>query len=358
VAWRQVTFVRRRRLVGTIVVMVADSQENEARSRDSRAAVVILNYRGWQDTLACIDSVVAMADVSFDLVIVDNASGDESVERISEHLRRQGAPVATTHGFETFGPIGAAVQTSLGVTKANDGFSAGNNHGIEYALARGAEFVWVLNNDTEPEPDALRELLAAADVDERIGIVGAHILHADSGATQYFGGASYRFSTGRSRPHAEGDVLAQSDYIAGCAMLLRAEAIREIGGLTEGYFLYGEEIDLCRRMTDVGWRLAIAGNARVHHKEGAASGAASAWRDTSTLATHYSCRSAVLLARQYQPPVAPLTWLLRLAFAVVLVFIAPRNAKAMLRGATEGLRTPLGTLHHPNFNDHHIEPLS
>ena len=116
-----------------------------------RVGVVVLNYRGVADTIACLESLAALRR-SGARVVVDNGSADGSAERL-----------AAVPGVE------------LIVNESNLGFAAGNNVAIERLLADGFEFVWVLNNDTVVEPGCVARLLAVADADPRIGAVGSVI---------------------------------------------------------------------------------------------------------------------------------------------------------------------------------------
>lgn len=108
-------------------------------SRPPLVYIVILNWNGWQDTLACVTSCCALTWPEYRLLVVDNGSTDGSEAILRDRL-------ATGEVLQSGG---------------NLGFAGGNNVGIRHALAAGAEYVWLLNNDTEVAPDALSELVAA-----------------------------------------------------------------------------------------------------------------------------------------------------------------------------------------------------
>jgi GT2 family glycosyltransferase len=205
--------------------------------------VVVLNYRGLADTIACAESLAAL-DVPARLIVVDNGSDDGSVEKL-----------AGLAGVE------------LIANGRNLGFAAGNNVAIERLLADGHEFVWVLNNDTVVEPPTLRELLDVADRDPGVGAVGA-VIYA-SGAPERvltFGGGSLRRWSGRTRDARRAD--DRVDYLTGASMLLRSAALREVGVFDPRYFFTWEDVDLSTRLVSAGWRLAVAERARVWHRWG------------------------------------------------------------------------------------------
>jgi GT2 family glycosyltransferase len=155
-------------------------------------------------------------------------------------------------------------------------FARGANRGIEAALARGAEYVWVLNPDTRPEAGALGEMLRVAESDPAVGIVGARLVHpARPGrAPRVVVGARCDFATGaviEPPPPADPALDRLSvDYVWGCALLARAAVLREVGGFDGGYIAYYEDADLCLRARARGWRTVTALRASVAHTGSAA----------------------------------------------------------------------------------------
>src|ERR1700712_1112236 len=129
---------------------------------------VVLNWNGWRDTLPCLESLYAQDYARLRVLVVDNASSDDSVDRIRAAF-----------------PAAELVQSGT-----NGGFAAGCNVGVRLALKRRPEFIWLLNNDTVAPPDTLAKLVAVA-ADERTGIVGSVLRYADKPAmVQAWGGGS------------------------------------------------------------------------------------------------------------------------------------------------------------------------
>jgi N-acetylglucosaminyl-diphospho-decaprenol L-rhamnosyltransferase len=163
---------------------------------------------------------------------------------------------------------------------ANLGFAAANNRGMELT---GSPFVMLLNPDAVLLPGALDALLAAAEADPRAGIVGAKILSPD-GSVQAgsFGRfpslaeglrlrlwrASQRLCGNSSLSPKAPASTASVDWVTGAAMLVRREAVDEVGPMDEGFFLYYEDTDWCHRMRDKGWGVLLEPGAHVLHHLG------------------------------------------------------------------------------------------
>jgi GT2 family glycosyltransferase len=203
----------------------------------------VLNYQRSQDTIACLESLAEL-DVAARVIVVDNGSGDGSAQRL-----------AAVPGVE------------LIANDSNLGFAAGNNVAIQRLLDDGHEFAWVLNNDTTVEAPTLSELLAVADDDARVGAVGSVLYDVeDTDRVLTWGGGSLGTWTGRTRDARRRE--DRVDYLTAASLLLRSAALREVGLFDSRYFFTWEDVDLCTRLVDAGWRLAVAERSRVWHRWG------------------------------------------------------------------------------------------
>lgn len=224
-------------------------RSNAANTRSPHVSCVVINWNGWRDTIACLESLVSQDYPELKILVVDNASTDDSVQRIRAAFPR----VRVLQAEE------------------NRGFAAGSNLGIRCALEHGAEFVWLLNNDILAPQNTLRKLVDAA-ADPSVGIVGTVLKYLDHPETiQAWGGGSVVPWTGYAR-HFHGPArLDQRSFLTFASVLLRGEMLKQVGLLDEGYFMYFEDSDLCFRARGAGWRLAVAGETAVLHKEGGSS---------------------------------------------------------------------------------------
>lgn len=220
-----------------------------AETRSPQVCCVVINWNGWRDTLACLESLVSQDYPELRIVVVDNASTDDSVQRIRAAFPR----------------------VNLLRAEENRGFAAGSNLGIRCALAHGAEFVWLLNNDILAPEDTLRKLVDEAS-DADVGIVGTVLKYLDRpGMIQAWGGGSIVPWTGYARHFDTPTPLNERSFLTFASVLLRREMLEQVGVLDEGYFMYFEDSDLCFRARDAGWKLRVAAETAVLHKEGGSS---------------------------------------------------------------------------------------
>ena len=214
-------------------------------------AVVVLTWNGADDTLACLDSLRRVQYDNLSVVVVDNGSTDHTVPRV-----RVGFPDVTV--LET---------------GANLGFAAGNNVGIQHALDRAADYVFLLNNDTEVDPQLVRHLVDAAEADASVGVVGPKVfffaqrdrLWYGGGWVQEWAGASGHIALGELDNNSVTDPV-ETGYVTGCALMARTSVLRQVGVLEPAFFIYWEDVDLSVRIRRAGYRVLYVPKAVVWHK--------------------------------------------------------------------------------------------
>lgn len=202
--------------------------------------------------------------LSCQLIVVDNASSDGSVEMLGEEFP----------------------QIHLVANSENVGFTRGNNQGI--ALSDG-RYVLLLNPDTEVVGDALGEMVAYMDAHQRVGALGPQLLYPDGQVqssrrrfpdlrTAYVESTFIQpwFADSRILRRyyvldALDDEILAVDWLVGACLLLRREALEEVGTLDERFFMYSEELDWCYRANKAGWEVVYLPTARVVHHVGKSS---------------------------------------------------------------------------------------
>jgi GT2 family glycosyltransferase len=241
----------------------------------------------------CLVSLQNLSYSNFGLIVVDNGSSDGS----QAHIEAQ---------FPTI----KVLQTG-----ANLGFGGGCNAGIRQALAQGADYVWLINSDATVDTDALTELLSVADAQASVGAVGSVLFEADQPErVQLWGGGKLQLWLGASRHQVQ---PARLDSISGASMLLRREAIEQVGMFDEQtFFMYWEDSDLSFRLRRAGWQLAVSEKSRVWHKLSASLGKGSCQLDL------YFTRSGVRFLRRYAP----------VPFISVLLMVARMLTKRVMMG--------------------------
>lgn len=247
-------------------------------------AVVVVNWRRRDATLACLQALTRLTYRRWSLVLVDNGCRDFDPAEL-----------------ERLAP-GSAYRHS----EINRGFAGGANLGLAAALAGGAEWVWFLNNDALPEPEALTALLAVATGSPRADLVGAKILQRaaperlDSiGLAVDLAGGGMRLIGHDEVDRGQYDRLSDPVAVTGCALLVSRRVGEQLGGFDETYFAYGEDADLCLRARAAGLRVAAAPHARVLHDRAPARRGRQ-----SPDSLYYSVRNHLALLQRHSPAAA------------------------------------------------------
>ena len=246
-----------------------------------KVVAVVLNWNGTRDTVACVRSLARLEHPGLEVVVVDNGSRTAPDAALREA------------GFDV--PVLA--------TGVNLGYAGGNNVGIRWAEARGAEFVWILNNDAEVDAAALAPLLDAARRHPRGGAFGSRVLRGDDPSRIWvaWGTITWRQSLVRLVGENESDgprfdVEREVEWIPGCALLLRVAALAEVGGFDEEFFAYHEDVDWAARARARGWTCHFVPASRVVHHIHGSSGGSSHY---GGFRKYLSARNTVLYARRH-----------------------------------------------------------
>jgi GT2 family glycosyltransferase len=219
-------------------------------------AIIILNWNNWQDTLECLDSVSQLDYPNFKIVVFDNGSVNDSVIKIKQNY-------------------GSSI--ILLESPQNHGFAGGNNLSIEYLKRLNPDYIFFLNNDTIIEKNALSILIEQAVNDPKIGILTPKICFYNSNFSHkiiWYGGSKLNLIFGktfmigyRKKDHKRYHKISFVDFISGCAMLVKADVLDQIGGFDTDYFNIFEDADFCVRAKQKNYKLLYVPKACVYHKE-------------------------------------------------------------------------------------------
>lgn len=215
--------------------------------------IVILNWNSADDTLAAVESVLRMDYPNYRIVIVDNGSTDDSIEKL---VKIEDGRVELIRCAE------------------NLGFTGGCNLGFDWALEHGSDYVWLLNSDAVTEAGTLASLVGVAEADPTIGLVTPLIGSLQDPSRMIYAGGFYNeelpgctmtrdIETGKrwATKHSK-EIL-----LLGTALLVRVDLIRRIGKLDDNFFAYWEDIDYSVRGNEAGFRNAIDFTSTVSHSE-------------------------------------------------------------------------------------------
>ena len=266
-------------------------------------SIVVPHYRG-PIILDCLKSVYDNTEGSFELIVVDDG-GDGSVEEAKERFP----------------------EIKLILNPGNLGFAASCNRGME--VARGRYFV-LLNNDVEVSPGWLRALVEFAESHPSAGACQPKIISfSDRRRFDYAGAAGglmdmlgYPYCLGRvfhtlEEDEGQYDSPRRIFWASGTALFLRREAVEDVGGLDEGFFMHMEEIDLCWRLHRAGWEVWSVPEAVVYHRSG--------WSLPQSFRKMYlnHRNNLVLLLKNYDVPSLLSLFPLRVLLEVLTVLRAP-----------------------------------
>lgn len=220
---------------------------------NNRLAIVVLNWNGADDTIACINSLLAQAKEVPDIILVDNYSRDNSIEVLEQYIKEK------------------ALDIHFVKNKVNSGFTGGNNVGFKYALQQGYKYIGTLNPDAVADEgwttSLVYELEAHPDTCIVTGILARDDKkHIDTTGEQY---TIWGIPSPRGRDTLLTDAPKEPEYVFGSTgggFIARAELLQEIGVFDEKFFMYFEDVDFCFRAQLAGYKVRYTPKAIAYHK--------------------------------------------------------------------------------------------
>jgi len=265
-----------------------------------KISVILLNWNQFKLTIDCLKSVLKSKlgnKINLKIIVVDNGSKGKDVKKINSFIKSSGSK----------GKI------KLIKNKENLGFTGGNNIGIRYALKDKADFVFILNNDTEIKDDCILELWKAFSKNGNIGIVSPKIYYYpgfefhknryrknDLGRVIWYAGGKIDWNNILGQhigidkvDKGQFNRIGQVELATGCAMLVKKEVFKKIGLLDERFFIYLEDLDFSYRARRKGFKLLFWPQAMMYHKNAGSTGSGSPFQN------YYFTRSRLLFARKH-----------------------------------------------------------
>ena len=264
---------------------------------------VVVNWNGYADTLACLESLAQQDYPSLRTVVIDNGSTNDSVARIRA----------------------AFPQVLLIETGKNLGFPSGCNVGMRQSWAQGDDFVWLLNNDTVVGPDTCSKLVRKALATPGVGLVGCvlNYMH-DPAHVQAWGGGNIDVLLGRSSHFHAPAPLGPKTYMTFASVLIPREVMHKVGILYEGFFMYWDDADLALRVTRAGYSMTVAEDTHILHKEGGSSA------PKSPVIDRYAAAAGLHFLHRHSPvPLFSQVWFIAVRLLARIARRQPGNVRAV-----------------------------
>ncbi len=223
-------------------------QNNEEIKLEESAKVwvAVLHYLGVEHTRKCLNSIKNLEHRPFQILITDNSSPDKSGSLLHQEFP----------------------DCHYQLLSENKGFAGGSNASVNYCIEHGAEWVWILNNDTELDADSLSKLLSMAAKNPKAAILGAAVFTPTETGFHQSGIGQIDFAKAKTYERGEIDKSKETiecQWLSGSNMLIRSQAFKEIGGFDENFYLYFEDTDLCWRLREQGWTCVFVPGANLRH---------------------------------------------------------------------------------------------
>jgi N-acetylglucosaminyl-diphospho-decaprenol L-rhamnosyltransferase len=267
--------------------------------------IITVNFRTPDLVIESLRALVSQKEAlgGGKVIIIDNASGDDSVEKISSAIQSE--------GWSSW--------ASVIPMNRNGGFAFGNNAGFSKALSSPVlvDYLMLLNPDSLAQQGAIEKLVTFMDVNPNVGIAGSRLLNVEGGIEcsahtfhtplsellegARFGLLSHYLSNYEITPPLRDEAHA-CDWVSGSSMIIRRKVLEDIGLMDEGFFLYFEEVDFFFRAAQAGWQTWYVPDSIVMHIEGASTGIKSIkrrpayWYDSRRryFVKHYGISSLIL----------------------------------------------------------------
>jgi GT2 family glycosyltransferase len=272
--------------------------------------IVILNFRKWQDSRDCLESVLRSTYTNFSVFVIDNNSGNNSLEHLSGWLQNKiTGEVSLNHTSLAGEPISFGTFSKKEISSSvdlfqlpkiafiqndvNTGFAGGNNVVLRILQDQDA-YIWLLNPDMSILENTLAELVQFSIRQDINSVVGAVVkYYAGNHKLLFYGGGKVNFLSATVRMVKKAGVASKLDYISGGCLFTHAASIKQLGLLPEEYFLYWEETDWCYRAKKNGYSLVVCPSAICYDKISSVIG-------KSFLADYYYVRNGMLFISKFR----------------------------------------------------------
>ena len=249
---------------------------------DKKIAVIIINWKKYELTLNCIDSVLKSSYKNFKIILIDNESQNSFPDEINK-----------------------SEKIKIIKNENNEGFSKANNQGIKYSIKNGFDYVLLLNNDTLIKNDLINSLIQqSSTLNQKIiqplilNYDGTKIWNAGGKINNFFG-TFETLKKGKSFKNFKSDKNL-TEWFTGCCVLIKLEIFNHVGYFDERFFAYYEDVDYSIRLKKMGYSIALMTNSYLQHYESASSKSMNKIEGNLSPYVHYlNIRNHILLLKKH-----------------------------------------------------------
>jgi hypothetical protein len=285
---------------------------------EPKVYIIVLNYRNWEDVKECLGSLFRSIYPNYSIIVVDNFSGNRSLEQLMDWADQQSIRFRYFDRQEWTGATAipdTLPRLSFVQNDSNEGFASGNNLAIRQLLSADT-YIWLLNPDMVVKENTLGELVGFAGAHPFKSIVGAVVrYYRQPDKVHVYGGGSVNFRSATVRLATIQKDIPSIGYISGGSLFAHSAHFREIGLLPEDYFLYWEETDWCYQAARQGYSMLVCPTAVCFDKISTTIG-------KSFLADFYYTRNGLFFVRKMTGSLRP----------SVYVFVFFRLLKRLVSG--------------------------
>lgn len=219
-------------------------------------SIILVNYNNAEDTIDCVRNLEEIEYNNYEIIVVENGSTDGSAEILRNEIRSH----------------------SLIISETNDGYASGVNLGIKRALKNEAEYILLLNNDTQVEDDFLSPLVDVVSSHDNVVAASSVIRYLETGEVQYAGGKIFpHFAKFQIDTEVKDENPYETESLLGAVVFISADFLEDIGGLDENYFYGGDDIDLSYQIQNRGYTAMVVPGSLVYHRSRAVAGNSNAF---------------------------------------------------------------------------------
>lgn len=292
---------------------------------NNKVCVILLNWNSQDDTKECINSLLKSKFKEFDILVIDNGS----LNKLNDSL------------FE---------KTEVILLEENLGFAGGYNYGIKHAINKGYQYLWILNNDTTVDDNALGELVKASELTD-YSIFGSLIMYYDNKEIIWYSGGYFSKIQGKGVHLGKNKKIGlkylqskEVEFVTGCSIFIKSEVFNEVGFFDEKLFAYGEDLDFSLRLKKYGYKILYCPNSVIFHKVGRSfqNNDKNRKGKTSPLQIYLFNRNRILIAKKHLNIFYRSLFLIRFIFfniikSIILVIIGRKEkSKKLFKALIDG----------------------